>query len=378
MISFGRKSKSRTNHAPLTPDPLEPIPYPGVARVEPAIAAPTQEIDTLEQDDLLGEADVYWTYGRWHEAMPIYGWWISAYGPGLENRVARRYLDCAAKAMDFTAMVSMLRQLIAQQVDSEFLREISVAGLMHDPSNFELMKIAEEVGVEASRIVQIAQRVVEKEITPAQRKQELWRRNRLDAQNLSSADPLGAQWENGPGQELVQGRANTPVFQKPDALLAPERIARLFGCLCGEPYLDDSAILVDTWKIEQVLAQKRRRMHARPLQLAVAVDVLRLAHGESHRDDYAMDLLSFCSILLSANAGSGLRRRLLSAGRLLGQHPIFDFLSSSPGKDFLPVAEQVQQSATCYVPETAWKRSQEWMQPLVYQKSPDHPAGEQG
>ncbi len=56
-----------------------------------AIALPkNQEVDNLATDDLLGEADVYWTYGKWHDAMLIYEWWIGNNGGGSAITVVDR------------------------------------------------------------------------------------------------------------------------------------------------------------------------------------------------------------------------------------------------------------------------------------------------
>ncbi|MHB1880923.1 MAG: hypothetical protein ACYCPA_01730 [Acidithiobacillus sp.] len=122
-----------------------------------------QEVDNLATDDLLGEADVYWTYGKWHDAMLIYEWWIGNNGAGLGNDVAHKYLDCAAKAMDFEAFCRMMEKLIGQNADQAFLQDMAVFGLMRDPSNFDLIGIAEAVDVEESRIISIAQKVVDAE-----------------------------------------------------------------------------------------------------------------------------------------------------------------------------------------------------------------------
>jgi hypothetical protein len=123
--------------------------------------------------------------------------------------------------------------------------------------------------------------------------------------------------------------------------------------------------VVDHWKIESVMEYLRREMESRPMNLTVYVDYLRIAHGEGLREEYAATLLTLFSVLLSANAGSGLRRRLLASGRLLGQHWIFDFLSGSQGREFMAVARKVQAFTSVYVPEKAWAKSSEWMQPLV-------------
>lgn len=101
------------------------------------------------------------------------------------------------------------------------------------------------------------------------------------------------------------------------------------------------------------------------MKLTVYVDYLRIAHGEGLREEYAATLLILFSVLLSVNAGSGLRRRLLASGRLLGQHWIFDFLSGSQGREFMSVARKVQTTTSVYVAEKAWAKSPEWMQPLV-------------
>ncbi|WP_156103889.1 hypothetical protein [Acidithiobacillus ferrivorans] len=340
----------------------------------------------MATDDLLGEADVYWTYGKWHDAMQIYEWWIGNNGAGPANEVAlqavaRKYLDCAAKAMDFDAFYRMMRRLIDLQVEQAFLQDMVVFGLMRDPGNFDLIGLAEAVEVEESRVISIAQKVVDAEKTPSQRKSDLWKRNRNDAGRLAAGtgsagthlqDTILPTASHGPGCALVVA---TSAKDYQDMLGFGSHHAQLFGILCGADFLDDSAAVVDHWKIESVMAHLRREMEARPMKLTVYVDYLRIAHGEGLRDEYAEVLLALFSVLLSANAGSGLRRRLLASGRLLGQHWIFDFLSGSKGREFMTVARKVQdcrlqvgrlQAATSvYVPEKAWVKSTEWSLPLV-------------
>jgi hypothetical protein len=330
----------------------------------PTVAA-VQDVDHLVTDDLLGEADVYWTYGKWHDAMQIYEWWIGNNGSGPANEVARKYLDCAAKAMDFDAFYRMMRKLIDLQVEQAFLQDMVVFGLMRDPGNFDLIGIAEVIEVEESRIISIAQKVVDAEKTPGQRKSDLWKRNRNDAGRLSNG--IGAL--PGAGGAVSADVANLKLVigtgSKDFDSVVSRAEANLFGSLCGESYLDDSAAVVDHWKIESVMEHLRREMESRPMRLTVYVEYLRIAHGEGMRDEYAQVLLSFFSVLLSANAGSGLRRRLLASGRLLGQHWIFDFLSGSQGQKFMEVAHKVLDMPSVYVPESAWVKSTEWMQPLV-------------
>ena len=342
----------------------------------PWITPKYQEVDCLAADDLLGEADVYWTYGKWHDAMPIYEWWIGNNGAGLGNDVARKYLDCAAKAMDFEAFCRMMEKLIGQNADQAFLQNMAVFGLMRDPSNFDLIGIAEAVDVEESRIISIAQKVVDAEKTPGQRKADLWKRNQNDAGKIS--------WDTGAGgvpPGAIHGSATDAEGR--DHHLGGDLIlvratsgkdydgtvnryeAGIFGILCGEACLDDSAAVVDHWKIESVMEHLRREMESRPMRLTVYVDYLRIAHGEGMRDEYAATLLALFSVLLSANAGSGLRRRLLASGRLLGQHWVFDFLSGSQGREFMAVAHKVRETVSVYVPEKAWAKSSEWMRSLV-------------
>ena len=335
--------------------------------VEPhaSAAISVQEVDHLADDDLLGEADVYWTYGKWHDAMQIYEWWISNHGAGTSNEVARKYLDCAAKAMDFDAFYRMMRKLIEQQIDQSFLQDMAVFGLMRDPSNFDLIGIAEAVNVEESRIISIAQKVVDSEKTPGQRKADLWKRNRSDAGKISGG-PVSAIEAGGnlAGNPMLVRATSGKDYN--DTVNRHE--ASIFGILCGEAGLDDSAAVVDHWKIESVMEHLRREMESRPMRLTVYVDYLRIAHGEGMRDEYAAVLLALFSVLLSADAGSGLRRRLLASGRLLGQHWIFDFLSGSQGREFMEVAHKVRDTPLVYVPERAWAKSKEWMQPLVLER----------
>ncbi|MBU2764914.1 hypothetical protein HAP94_01580 [Acidithiobacillus ferrivorans] len=397
-----------------------------------AIVLPkNQEVDHLATDDLLGEADVYWTYGKWHDAMQIYEWWISSNGTGPTlagsdrnevalhavalqavalQAVARKYLDCAAKAMDFDAFYRMMRKLIDLQVEQAFLQDMVVFGLMRDPGNFDLIGLAEVVEVEESRIISIAQKVVNAEKTPGQRKSDLWKRNRNDAGRLAAgglaagwlaADGLAAVAAEGTYTNHGSGCALVVATSAKDyqdmlgfgshqarALSARALSAQLFGILCGADFLDDSAAVVDHWKIESVMAHLRREMESRPMKLTVYVDYLRIAHGEGLRDEYAEALLALFSVLLSANAGSGLRRRLLASGRLLGHHWIFDFLSGSQGREFMAVAHKVrdcrqsacgasaadmqarrlQATTSVYVPEKAWAKSPEWSLPLVLEK----------
>ena len=342
-------------------DPSAPLPgYSKPAHPD------SQEVDRLLDDDLLGEADVYWTYGKWHDAMQIYEWWIGNHGSGTSNEVARKYLDCAAKAMDFDAFYRMMRRLIDQHVDQAFLQDMAVFGLMRDPSNFDLIGIAEAVNVEESRIISIAQKVVDAEKTPGQRKSDLWKRNRNDAGSLASDQSSSTTpRDSGPGCALVVATSGED-YQDTSGFSSHQ--AQVFGILCGADYLDDSAAVMDHSKIESVMEHLRREMESRPMRLTVYVDYLRIAHGEGMRDEYAKVLLALFSVLLSANAGSGLRRRLLASGRLLGQHWIFDFLSGSQGREFMAVAHKVQKTSSVYVPEKSWAKSKEWSLPLVLEK----------
>ncbi|EGQ63612.1 hypothetical protein GGI1_20533, partial [Acidithiobacillus sp. GGI-221] len=166
------------------------------------------------------------------------------------------------------------------------------------------------------RIISIAQKVVDAEKTPGQRKADLWKRNRNDAGKISggtvSATDAGGFAGLQPTILLVRATSGKDY----DSTVTREE-AGIFGILCGESYLDDSAAVVDHWKIESVMAHLRREMECRPMRLTVYVDYLRIAHGEGMREEYAEVLLILFSVLLSANAGSGLRRRLLASGRLL-------------------------------------------------------------
>ncbi len=346
--------------------------HPHVSRTQTPTTVSKQEVDHLADEDLLGEADVYWTYGKWHDAMQIYEWWIGNNGTGLGNEVARKYLDCAAKAMDFDAFYRMMRRLIDRGVDQGFLQDMAVFGLMRDPSNFDLIGIAEAVDVEESRIISIAQKVVDAEKTPGQRKVDLWKRNRNDAGRIASGKAATVAGADGSHYADLRPVGNFMLVMATSGKDYDSTVTRheanIFGVLCGESWLDDSAAVVDHWKIESVMAHLRREMECRPMRLTVYVDYLRIAHGEGMRDEYAEVLLALFSVLLSANAGSGLRRRLLASGRLLGQHWIFDFLSGSHGREFMMVAHKVQDTASVYVPEKAWAKSKEWMQPLVIEK----------
>lgn len=331
-----------------------------------------QEVDSLVADDLLGEADVYWTYGKWHDAMPIYEWWILHNGSDPANEVARKYLDCTAKAMDFDAFHRMMRSLIERRIDRTFLQEMAIFGLMRDPSNFDLIGIAETVEVEESRIIRIAQKVVDAEKTSGQRKADLWRRNRTDAGRIASGKAATITGDDAHHSADVRPLGHLPLLRATSGKDFDDAVSRhdgdIFGILCGESFLDDSAAVVDRWKIESVLRHLRREMESRPLRLTVYVDYLRIAHGEGMREEYAEALLALFSVLLSANAGGGLRRRLLASGRLLGQHWIFDFLSGSEGREFMAVARKVRDMSSVYVPEKAWAKSSAWMQPLVIER----------
>lgn len=372
-------TKADQSSARIYAIPLQALQAATGANPQVAIALPkNQEVDNLATDDLLGEADVYWTYGKWHDAMLIYEWWICNNGAGIGNDVARKYLDCAAKAMDFDAFCRMMEKLIGQNADQVFLQDMAVFGLMRDPSNFDLIGIAEAVDVEESRIISIAQKVVDAEKTPGQRKSDLWKRNRNDAGKISGGPQAGsihgsamdAGSDNlGSGLMLVRATSGKDYDDFGCSQHGVNRHeAGIFGILCGVGSLDDSAAVVDHWKIESLMEHLRREMESRPMRLTVYVDYLRIAHGEGMRDKYAEVLLALFSVLLSASAGSGLRRRLLASGRLLGQHWIFDFLSGSQGREFMAVAHKVRDTPRVYVPERAWAKSKEWMQPLVLER----------
>lgn len=38
--------------------------------------SPQADVRDLDGEDLLAEAEVYWTYGHWRNAMDLYYWWI--------------------------------------------------------------------------------------------------------------------------------------------------------------------------------------------------------------------------------------------------------------------------------------------------------------
>jgi hypothetical protein len=318
------------------------------------------KVDDLDSSDLLSEADVYWTYGKWGDAMQIYAWWIMSNTDRMVAPVVEKYLDCCVKAMDFESFGVMMERIMPLRssrngVTDDFLRKMAVIGVLHKPDDFNLIAIAEAVGVEESRLISIAEKVVEEEKTPVQKKAKLWSDNKFDAKKLSSGD-LDVH-EDAHVISLIKS-------DKRDAYEPTYYEQSLFGNLCGVKWIADSAADIEEWKLQAVIKKLDNDISARPLDLVKYIDYLQFAHAEGMKDEYARILLVLFSILYSANAGDGLKRRLLAAGKILGQQHIFELLSGSSGKSFLSITKELEETGT-YVPDAAWRKSEEYFVPLI-------------
>lgn len=318
---------------------------------------PQADVRDLDGEDLLAEAEVYWTYGHWRDAMDLYRWWIHAHGTGPDHRTGRQFFDCCIHAAAMDAFVEMLDHLWNQRCPAAFLQEMAVMGLMHDPGNFDLIRWANDLEVESGKIEAIAYRVIAQEETPAEKKSKLWKRSRKEANHLARQN------DAVPGKEapLVIARAGRAgAWNRHSPLTDAEKLA--CGHLSGSVILDDSST-ADEELFEAVRVALEREVHTRPHNLGAHVDLLRILHGEGMRREYATALLRLAVILLAADAGKALRRRMLAIGRLLGSSPIFDDLSVA-GDDFETVVALASRQGL-YVPENMFMRHPAWNVPLV-------------
>lgn len=304
----------------------------------------------LDGDDILAEADVYWTYGKWWDAIDLYKWWINANGTGDDNKVALRYFECCVKASAEEPLIKMARQLMADDSANhmaEFLKNVAIMGLMYNPSSFELIKLANDVNVEADKIESIAVKVVKTRETPAEKKQKLWQNTKKQAQNITSQQNSSEFLENLPlilnGDTLSSKDLDSITYNGAYTLLGPE-------------VLDDSAYQSNDL-LHLVLAGMSRVIESNSKNLGLLVDTLFITHNEGLRSDYTLLLLRLFTILNIYNAGKSLKRRLLAMGKLLGYNPVFDQMNTDL-EGLLSL--QNEYDSGFYLDEKELQKSSEW------------------
>lgn len=304
----------------------------------------------LDGDDILAEADVYWTYGKWWDAIDLYKWWINAYGIGEDNKVGFKYFECCVKASAEEPLLKMARQLIAKNTNNqmdEFLKSVAIMGLMYNPSSFELIKLANDVHVEADKIEAIAVKVVNTRETPAEKKQKLWRNTKKQAQNITQQKGSVDYTENLP---LVLNGAHLTTIDL--SIISQNGVYTLLS----PDVLDDYAYKSNDL-LHLVLSGMNHVIESNAKNLGLLVDGLFITHNDGLRTDYALLLLRLFTVLSIYNAGKSLKRRLLAMGKLLGYNPIFDQMNT--GIIGL-ISLQNEYDPNFYLDEKELQKSPEW------------------
>ncbi|MGC9128998.1 MAG: hypothetical protein ACP5GA_09760 [Acidithiobacillus sp.] len=363
LFGFGKK-KSQAPERERVPAPGAPgglrsaTPPPAPAAPSPASSAsPTsQENVEIAVEDLLAEADVYWTYGRFSEALPLYRWWLETTGAGtpfdegksLQLKVARNAVDAATQAQDFGQSIEILKHLQSAGYPESFLAGWGLMALRMDPSNFELITFCNQFQGIGDDIQGIIKKEELRKESAAEKRARLWKRNQLDANRAvvqkggrlsrltwdfvdRGGDLLAAavaQIEDPERAMALAAIAMTPIQMSP-------RERQVLATMGGAGLLEDDAGGLDPAFNAEAFAALYERMTAEvlshPRNLGVQSELLRILHNEGLLQDYARWLLYlFLVLFASGNAGRDLRTRLLAAGKLLGPHPLWDLLASRP------------------------------------------------
>ncbi|WP_241799093.1 hypothetical protein [Acidithiobacillus caldus] len=365
LFGFGKKKSRATERAAGrgVDHPADRAAAPSVptsASVAPSatvtMPAVPQENVEISVEDLLAEADVYWTYGRFSEALPLYRWWLETTGAGtpfhegksLQLKVARNAVDAATQAQDFAQSVQILKHLQAAGYPESFLAGWGLMALRMDPGNFELIGFCNQFEGIGDDIQGIIKKEELRKESAAEKRARLWKRNQLDANRAvvqkggrlsrltwdfvdRGRDLLAAavaQIDDPERAMALAAIAMTPVQMNPE-----ER--QVLATMGGAGLLEDDAGGLDPAFNAEAFAALYERMVAEvlshPRNLGVQSELLRILHNEGLLQDYARWLLYlFLVLFASGNAGRDLRTRLLAAGKLLGPHPLWDLLASRP------------------------------------------------
>jgi len=366
LFGFGKKKSRATERDPeggrtTAAASSAPPPAPVAASVATAPTPMAQQNVEISVEDLLAEADVYWTYGRFSDALPLYRWWLETTGAGtpfdpgksLQLKVARNAVDAATQAQDFGQCIEILKHLQAAGYPESFLAGWGLMALRVDPGNFELIAFCNQFAGIGDDIQGILKKEELRKESAAEKRARLWKRNQLDANRAAvqkggrlsrltwsfvdrGGDLLSAavaQIDDPEHAMALAAIAMTPIQMQPE-----ER--RVLATMGGVDLLDDDAGGLDPTFNAEAFAALYERMVAEvlghPRNLGVQSELLRILHNEGLLQDYARWLLYlFLVLYASGNAGRDLRTRLLAAGKLLGPHPLWDLLASRPDWDLL-------------------------------------------
>lgn len=308
----------------------------------------------LSLDDIVAEADVYWTYGRFHEAAVIYQWWLSAEGMGtpyseanatFQKTIAHRAIDSTVQAQDFQLCEDILQGLENAKYPESFLAEQGMLALHHDPGNFFLIDFCNTYEKNPDAIERIIQKMAIRLESSEEKKAKLWKRNRTDANRIAATDGKSKvsriTWNFcGRGEDLLthtlRRMEDDDVLRYASIAMMDVRIdadeAAAIGNLAGTALLEDDAgglcPELNEQIFEAVFAAMRKEAITRPQNLGIQVEMLRVLHDEGRTLQYAQWLFHLSVVLFHFQSGAELKRRLLAAGKLLGSHPVWDALSA--------------------------------------------------
>ena len=315
------------------------------ARVVEASPVKSSAIDFA---DIIAEADVYWTYGKWHDALVLYRWWMESDGAGspfdsaassLQMSIAEKAVDCSIRAKDSEFSMELLNILKASKYPEDFILTQSILSLKGDPKNFKLIQFCNQFDGVEETIKGIIEYEKVKEETVREKKDRMWKKSALDANRLSTSHistlswyfvdhgidilkHLGACMENS---NIMNDIKATGVSDVSD--LDMTIISNMVGI---SALGDDSAGAHDPLDNEVFSSVKQSmydELEIHPENLGIHVELLKILHDYGLTEEYSVALLRLVSVLQAYSAGNSLKRRLLSAGKILGYSPLWDILS---------------------------------------------------
>lgn len=324
------------------------IEKPNLRVVEEKSSGPGQSSE-LDFEDIIAEAEVYWAYGKWHDALALYQWWLESNGAGspfnqgisAQKSIAEKAIDCTIQARDSDYTLTILNIIKDAKYPDDFILQQSILALKRDPSNFKLIQFCNYFDDAKDTINSIVKEEEIRKETMREKKDKMWKKSALDANRISTAPVSRVSWS------FVNSGTNlfkylTTKLENPEKLdllkltkLSDDLgfelsiIANMVGTSAiGEDRAGSNDTLEDS-----VFASVKQSMYDElevyPENLGIHVELLKILHDRGLTEEYSIALLRLVSVLNTYSAGTPLKRRLLSAGKILGYSPLWDTLSSN-------------------------------------------------
>lgn len=311
------------------------------------------EILEITFEDMLSEAQVYWTYNKFQDAYNIYSIWLSMNGLGTpfnndnkENQIdiATKCIDCTLQLKNFSLSEDILNLLETSLYPEEFIAKQCLICLKHDPSNFNFIEMANKYIKDADLIENIIQKESIRIDSFVEKRKKLWRKNSTDAALIAAKEEkkisrLNWNFSNR-GVDLL--RYIIKNSNDDDALrfssialveikMTPEE-ARIIGNMAGTGLMedDDAGGLDPVFNQDlynSIIESMKKEVLSNPKNISIQVEMLKIFHNECDLHEYIQWFFYLSVVLHYYKSGEKLRKRLLSIGKLLGTHAAWDYLS---------------------------------------------------